>query len=85
MKKEQKAALNAVGLQKLGCLCVLSTGLGKSLIFQLVPSVVDGLEKVNNSRVLVDSPVNAIILDQIEKLKSRGVGVQLRNSDIGLH
>lgn len=55
------------------------------LIFQLVPSVVDGLEKVNNSRVLVDSPVNAIILDQIEKLKSRGVGVQLRTSDIGLH
>ena len=51
-----------------------------ALIFQLVPFVVDRLEKVSNSCVLV-SPLNAIISDQIEKLKERGVGVKVLKED----
>ena len=35
------------------------------------------LEKVSNSCVLVVSPLNAIISDQIEKLKERCVGVKV--------
>lgn len=77
LKNEQKVALHAVGLKKRDCLSVLPTGFGKSLIFQLIPFVVDHLEKVNNSCVLVVSPLNAIISDQIEKLKSRGIGVKV--------
>lgn len=77
LKPEQKAALSTVAQQKIDCLCILPTGFGKSLIFQLVPFVVDHLDKVNNSCVLVVSPLNAIISDQIEKLKARGVGVQI--------
>ena len=50
---------------------------GKSLIFQLVPFTLDYLTKVNNSCVLVVSPLNAIISDQIEKLESRGIGVKV--------
>ena len=46
-------------------------GLGKSLIFQLVSFEVD------NSCVVVVLPLNAIISDQIEKLKAQGVGVQV--------
>ena len=37
----------------------------------------DRLEKVSHSCVLVVSPLNAIISDQIEKLKERGVGVKV--------
>ena len=77
LKEEQKAALYAVTLKKQDCSCILPTGLGKSLIFQLVPFVVDRLEKVSHSFVLVVSPLNAIISDQIEKLKERGVGVKV--------
>jgi len=75
LKKERKA-LNAVGLEKRNCLCVLSTGFGKSLIV-LFLSLVDCLEKVNNGCILVVSPLNAIISDKIEKLKLRIVGVQV--------
>ena len=76
LKEEQKAALYAVTLKKQDCSCILPTGFGKSLIFQLVPFVADRLEKVSHSCVLVVSPMNAIISDQIEKLKERGVGVK---------
>lgn len=75
LKKEQKAALYAVTSGKQDCLSILPTGFGKSLILQLVPFLVDRLEKVSDSCVLVVSPLNAIISDQIEKLKERGVGV----------
>ena len=81
LKEEQKTALYAVTSKKQDCLCILPTGFGKSLIFQLVPFVVDRLEKVSNSCVLVVSPLNAIISDQIEKLKERGVGVKVLKED----
>ena len=77
LKREQKEALHAVCVEKRDCLCVLPTGFGKSLIFQLDPSTLDYLTKVNNSCVLVVSPLNAIISDQIEKLESRGIGVKV--------
>ena len=41
LKNEQKVALHAVGLKKQDCLSVLPTGFGKSLIFQLIPFVVE--------------------------------------------
>ena len=81
LKEEQKAALYAVTLKKQDCLCILPTGFGKSFIFQLVPFVVDRHEKVSHSCVLVVSPLNAIILDQIEKLKEKGVGVKVLKED----
>ena len=43
--------------------------------------VVDRLEKVSHSCVLVVSPLNAIISDQIEKLKERGVGGKVLKED----
>jgi len=42
---------------------------------------VDRLEKVSHSCVLVVSPLNAIISDQIEKLKERGVVVKVLKED----
>ena len=73
LKREQKEALRAVCVEKRDCLCILPTGFGKSLIFQLVTFTLDYLTKVNTSCVLVVSPLNAIISDQIEKLESRGI------------
>ena len=58
LKREQKEALRAVCVEKRDCLCVLPTGFGKSLIFQLVPFTLDYLTKVNTSGVLVVSPLN---------------------------
>ena len=66
-KEEQKAALYAITLKKQDCSCILPTGFGKSLNFQLVPFVVDRLEKVGHSCVPVVSPLNPIISDQIKK------------------
>ena len=77
LKPEQRAALSAVALQKKDCLCILPTGFGKSLIFQLVPFVADSLHQISNSCVVVVSPLNAIIFDQIEKLKAQGIGVRV--------
>lgn len=39
------------------------------------------MKKVSHSCVLVVSPLNAIISDQIEKLKERGVGVKVLKED----
>ena len=50
----------------------MPSSFGKSLIIQLVPFVVDSLEEVSNGCVLVVFPLN-----QIEKLKKRGVGVKV--------
>ena len=74
LKREQKEALRAVCLEKRDCLCVLPRF---GFDFQLVPFTLDYLTKVNTSCVVVVSPLNAIISDQIEKLESRGIGVKV--------
>jgi superfamily II DNA helicase RecQ len=51
----------------------LPTGYGKSLIFQLLPDVYDLYFGVENSIVLVISPLNALMQDQVAKLKERGI------------
>ena len=55
-----------------------STGYGKSLIYQMLPSLFDkisarNLSSKDKSIVIVVSPLNALIDDQINKLKSAGV------------
>ena len=75
LKKEQESALHALVLHKKDCLCVLPTGFGKSLTFQLIPFVCDQLDGTTDSCVLVVSPLNAIISDQIKKLTSRGIDI----------
>lgn len=77
LKKEQESALRAVVVENKDCLCVLPTGFGKSLIFQLIPLVCDSMSGRTDSVVIVVSPLNAIISDQIQKLESRGIGVRV--------
>ena len=52
------------------CFCVLPAGYGESLIYQLLPFVFDELQSEGkcSSCVIVVSPLNAIMEDQISKL-----------------
>ena len=51
---------------------MLPTGLGKSLCYQVLPAIFDFMEsegKQRESIVIVVSPLNALIRDQLQKLK----------------
>ena len=71
LKECQYEAVKAVVVDRKDTLCVLPTGYGKSLIYQLLPFVCDaymGSENGGNC-VIVISPLNALMVDQITKLK----------------
>ena len=59
------------------CLCVMPTGGGKSLCYQLPALVVDGL-------TLVVSPLIALMKDQVDQLSAKGVPVSFINSTLPL-
>lgn len=72
LKECQYEAVKAVVVDGKDTLCVLPTGYGKSLIYQLLPFIFDaylGIEK--GSSIIVISPLNALMVDQITKLKER--------------
>ena len=70
IKNEQKLAVRSLVIDNRDVLAVLPTGFGKSLIFQLLPFVYDYMNgNRSKSSVIVISPLNGLIRDQIEKLK----------------
>jgi superfamily II DNA helicase RecQ len=79
LKAQQYKILDAITSEK-DVICVLPTGYGKSIIFQLLPYVYEyHLEK--ESIVLVVAPLNAIIDDQIQNLRKRGLSVGALKTD----
>ena len=71
LKECQYEAIKAVVVDQRDTLCILPTGYGKSLIYQLLPFVFDaclGHENTGSS-VIVISPLNALMVDQITKLR----------------
>ena len=72
LKKEQMECVSSI-VDGRDVLAVLPTGYGKSLIFQLLPDIYDHLLHVEDSVVLVISPLNALMHDQIAKLSERGI------------
>ncbi|NLX98574.1 MAG: RecQ family ATP-dependent DNA helicase [Rhodopirellula sp.] len=64
-------------LSRQDCLCVMPTGGGKSLCYQLPAVVFDGL-------TLVVSPLIALMKDQVDQLLARGVPVTFINSTLPL-
>ena len=73
-KKEQYDAIRAMCLEKRDVLTVLPTGFGKSLCYQALPGIFFILImqrkcKQKDSIVIVVSPLNALIRDQLQKLK----------------
>ena len=87
LRTEQMMALSTVASREKDCLCVL-TGYGKSLIYQLLPFVFGELQSEGNcsSCIIVVSPLNAIMEDQICKLSPDYNAVILRQHrpDAGL-
>ena len=75
LKKEQRQAVESIVMDGRDVLAVLPTGFGKSLIYQVLPGVFDFIEGSSEHRaiVLVISPLNALMRDQISKLNEKGV------------
>ena len=71
LKKEQMECLSSVITDGKDILAVLPTGYGKSLIYQLLPDVFNQYLVVQDSIVLVISPLNALMYDQIAKLNKQ--------------
>ena len=82
MKEEQMLAIESIVLKSRDVLAILPTGFGKSLIYQILPGVFDNLTGhrhfgktvvKDQAMVLVVSPLNALMRDQITKLNEKGV------------
>ena len=54
-------------------LCVLPTGYGKTLIFQLIPVYVELKYGFNNSIAIILSPLNAIISQQLKMFGKQAI------------
>ncbi|MBN1908623.1 MAG: RecQ family ATP-dependent DNA helicase [Pirellulales bacterium] len=72
----QEAVISAV-LSGRDCLCVMPTGGGKSLCYQLPALVGEGL-------TLVVSPLIALMKDQVDQLQSLGIPVTFINSTLSV-
>jgi len=64
-------------------LVIMPTGMGKSLCYQ-IPAVVDwpGKKHTGNELVLVLSPLIALMKDQVDALKSKGIDAAFINSSL---
>ena len=76
LKEEQRLAVKAI-YEGRDVFVWLPTGYGKSLCYQTIPFVIDyklGLkESSRRSGVLVVSPLVALMIDQVQNLRKRGV------------
>src|SRR5512136_301659 len=72
----QKEVISSV-LSGQDCLCVMPTGGGKSLCYQLPAIVLNGL-------TLVVSPLIALMKDQVDQLQALGIPVTFVNSTLTL-
>lgn len=71
LKSEQRSILNSL-LDKKDCMAILPTGFGKSLPYQMLISVCmeKGVEKSEIGKVLVCSPLVALMQDQVDRLNT---------------
>merc|ERR1739844_2383 len=69
LKKEQRKTVELLVKDRKDVLAILPTGFGKSLIFHILPFVFDFIEEGGqpDSTVIVISPLNGLIRDQIDK------------------
>jgi ATP-dependent DNA helicase RecQ len=70
----QRGVIEAV-LRKQDALCVMPTGAGKSLCFQLPAAMTQAL-------AIVVSPLISLMEDQVQQLRDQGIGAALLNSSL---
>ena len=76
LRLKQYVAIRSIVLDRKDVLAVLPTGFGKSLIYQVLPAIFDfiqcGCEPTKEeSVIIVVSPLNALMRDQVEKLQQK--------------
>ena len=86
LKQKQEEILKIIALKQRDVLAILPTGYGKSLIYQIIPPLMDYMDSgkrptQNKSIVLVVSPLNALIRDQVMKLKQSGLKACILKGD----
>ena len=86
LKPKQEEILKIIALTQKDVLAVLPTSYGKSLIYQIMPPLIDYMDSgqrstQNKSIVLVVSPLNALIRDQVTKLKQSGLKACILKGD----
>lgn len=74
LKKEQSEIIDEILLGN-DCIGLLPTGYGKSIVFQLPALMLEGL-------TLVISPLIALMQDQVNNLKKKGINAECINSNI---
>ena len=83
LKENQYEVLRELVVKNSDVLAVLPTGYGKSLIYQLLPPVLNFMEGSSAKRfsVMVISPLNALIRDQLVKIREAGLNVCMLKGD----
>ena len=71
LKEAQYEALKSVVFEGKDTICILPTGYGKSLIYQLLSHVFDYFlsSEEDSSSIILVLPLNALMQDQINKLR----------------
>ena len=85
-KKSSTKFLKSVVIDNKDVLAVLPTGYGKSLIYQLLAPTYNFMDFAGSpggkkSTVIVISPLNALIRDQIVKMREGGLNVSVLRGD----
>ncbi|XP_033730882.1 ATP-dependent DNA helicase RecQ-like [Pecten maximus] len=73
LKDLQLAILKDVVMSKKDVLAVLPTGYGKTIIYSLIPTLVDAYESKTDSIVIVVSPLVALMEDQVVNIEASGI------------
>ena len=84
LKEKQYEVLKHVVLNNRDVLAVLPTGYGKSLTYQMLPPVLNFVDfgaEEKKATVIVISPLNALIRDQIVKMRESGLSVCVLRGD----
>ena len=83
LKEKQYEVIRELVVENSDVLAVLPTGYGKSLIYQLLPPVLNFMEGSSAKKfsVMVISPLNALIRDQIVKIREAGLNVCMLKGD----
>ena len=68
LKEAQYEALKAIVVDNKDSLVMLPTGYGKSLIYETLPFIFDYLDPSLAAVIIVISPLNALMQEQVEKL-----------------